>query len=67
MPSRMYKRTKMGALPGDWPRYYKIRMLEQGINPGPDGCLTAKTFRRDFVKKANRRFRHNRTWRIDET
>ena len=58
-----YKRAKFGCLPGDLSKRVKIAMLEgstpievfpwQIIN---DKC--AKSYRKDFQKKANRKFRH---------
>lgn len=59
--SKHYKRTHMGMLPGDYPKFDKIKMLEQGIldlgycpwhNP-------SKKFREVLERKALKRFRAN--------
>jgi hypothetical protein len=44
----------MGCLPGDIYKTRKAAMLE-----GKDKRPCAKTYRKDFQKKANRKFRHN--------
>lgn len=49
-----YKRNKMGCLPGDISKGKKIRMLEG------ENSTVAKSYRKDFQKKANRKFRHNK-------
>lgn len=61
MKSR-YKRTKMGCLPGDVSKGSKAKMLE-----GKSDSLGAKSYRKDFQKKANRRFRHNAKKEIEFT
>jgi hypothetical protein len=48
-----YKRTKMGCLPGDISKGKKAAMLE-----GTDKSNCAKSYRKDFQKEANRKFRH---------
>jgi hypothetical protein len=53
MNKARHKRSKMGCLPGDLPKSKKIRMLEGEDTP------PAKTYRKDFQKKANRKFRHD--------
>ncbi len=52
MKSR-HKRAKMGCLPGDISKGRKAKMLE-----GKDNSPAAKSYRKDFQKKANRKFRH---------
>lgn len=47
-----HKKTKFGMLPGDIPKRDKIHMLEKGESP------PSKTYKRDFVRIANRRTRH---------
>lgn len=47
-----HKRTKFGMLPGDIPKHDKIALLE-GKTP------LAKSYKKDFVRKANRRTRHS--------
>ena len=47
-----YKRSKFGCLPGDIAKSLKIAMLEGKIKKP-----VAKSYKRDHVKKANRRFR----------
>ena len=59
MSNRAYKVTKMGELPGDIPRQQKIQMLENPQTP----C--GKSYKKDHVKKANRRFRHNKNYLKD--
>ena len=54
MNKSRHKRTKMGCLPGDVSKGSKAKILE-----GKSDSLGAKTYRKDFQKKANRRFRHN--------
>jgi hypothetical protein len=64
MKNSRHKRAKFGCLPGDLPKRVKIAMLEgntpievfswQIVN---DKC--GKSYRKDFQKKANRKFRHN--------
>jgi hypothetical protein len=49
--SALYKRTRMGQLPGDIPRQAKAAILEGKIR------TSTKTGKRLFVKKANRRMR----------
>lgn len=49
-----YKRSKMGHLPGNISKGKKVAMLE-GENTN-----VAKSYRKDFQKKANRKFRHNK-------
>ena len=44
----------MGCLPGDVSKVKKAEMLE-----GKSSSLGAKSYRKDFQKKANRKFRHN--------
>jgi len=71
MNKSRHKRTKFGCQPGDLSKRVKIAMLEgntpievfpwQTVN---DKC--AKTYRKDFQKKANRRFRHNTDKEINE-
>ncbi len=71
MNKSRHKRSKFGDLPGDLSKQVKINMLEgntpiqvfpwQTIN---DKC--AKSYRKDFQKKANRRFRHNANKEINE-
>lgn len=43
----------MGCLPGDVSKVRKAKMLE-----GKDNSPGAKSYRKDFQKKANRKFRH---------
>jgi hypothetical protein len=64
-----YKKSKMGQVPGDVSRWTKIKMLEDQtpIRVTPWHTITekcAKSFKKDHIKKANRRFRHNK--KIDE-
>lgn len=47
----------MGELPGDFSRSKKIEMLE---NPK---YAVDHSYKNDHVKKANRRFRHNKDYR----
>jgi hypothetical protein len=54
MQKSRYKRDKMGCLPGDICKGRKIAMLE-----GKDKSKCAKTYKKDFQKKTNRKFRHN--------
>lgn len=58
MKNSLYKHTKMGELPGDISRSKKIEMLE---NPATS---VARSYKKDHVKKANRRFRHNKDYRL---
>lgn len=59
-----HKRSKMGCLPGDIAKHFKIAMLEKDV---PIKVFdwqiltvkTAKSYRKDFQRKANRRWRHN--------
>lgn len=51
----MYKRSKMGCLPGDYSKKVKIAMLEKRDTIVGANC--AKSYRKDFCKIANRRFR----------
>jgi len=71
MNKSRHKRAKFGDLPGDLSKSIKIAMLEgntpieafpwQIIN---DKC--AKSYRKEFQKKANRKFRHNSEKDINE-
>lgn len=54
MNKSRHKRNKMGCVPGDISKFRKIEMLEKGNSE----C--AKSYRKDFQKKANRKFRHNK-------
>jgi hypothetical protein len=54
MNKSRHKRAKMGCLPGDVSKGSKAKMLA-----GKSDSLGAKSYRKDFQKKANRRFRHN--------
>lgn len=50
-----YKRIKMGHLPGDISTGKKAAMLE-----GKDKSACAKSYKKDFKKTANKKFRHNK-------
>lgn len=52
MNKSIYKQAKFGDLPGDISKSKKIKMLEGENTP----C--AKLYRKDFHKKANKKFRH---------
>lgn len=59
----IYKRCKMGMLPGDLSKRSKIRMLEGDVpfTPFPWQIVdraAAKSYRKDHCRKANRRWRH---------
>ena len=59
----LFKKMKMGQLPGDLSRWTKIRMLEGdvplalGEEDAKSFKKCAKSFKRDHVKRANRNFR----------
>jgi len=53
-----HKHTKMGQVPGDISPQAKARMLEN-----PTASNNNKSYKRDFVKRANRRVRRKK---IDE-
>lgn len=60
-----WKKTNFGQLPGDVGIGYKIHMLEERqAQERPNGGFVTekqvKSFVREHVKKANRRFRHNK-------
>lgn len=62
MQNKQYKVTNMGQLPGDFPLQEKIKMMENPRSP------VERSSRKDHLKKANRRFRHNKDYlkNIDE-
>ena len=69
MEQARYKRSKMGCLPGDVPKRYKIAMLEKDvpIQVWPWQIISdkaAKTYRKDHQKRANRRWRHQAAEKI---
>lgn len=62
-----YKRTKFGELTGDVSREAKIKMLEKKqeffVWPWQLITLTTiKSFRKEYRKKANRRFRKDKSF-----
>lgn len=65
----LYRRSKMGHLPGDLHKSDKIAMLEGDVPfevfPWQTvGAACAKFYRRDHHRKANRRFRHQGKWEL---
>ena len=51
----VHKQMKFGKLPGDKGLSAKIAMLEGKPHPADEKC--AKSFKKDFVKRANKRMR----------
>lgn len=51
-----HKKTKMGHVPGDVSIQFKAAMLEGKVDPSD--ARRARGYKKDHIRKANRRMRH---------